>query len=301
MLQTSAADLDLLCWDRRGRLLATNQRDAGWQTQRVPLGWPLMGIWAPGMPDGQTVPLARARPFTRPSVFLCMGVVRGRGGHSVALSRAPAQITAVDRSPCQRFVLTADDLGSVRLLNYPAVVRHAPALVESGHGSFVSAVRWAAAGAAAGAVAAHVVSAGGADRAVFHWTASLPPLRTARQRRHLMRQEVVRNAGAPRWQAVVKWQRERARLEGGQLHRATDRLAAADRRQGLVARELERHIERQQSELAAREREVAQLRAHLGVDYDRSASVQQVRQVRWRAAPEPEPGGPGLPGVVKRH
>ena len=43
MFQTSSADYDLLCWDRRGRQLMTNQRDKDWATQNVPLGWNVMG------------------------------------------------------------------------------------------------------------------------------------------------------------------------------------------------------------------------------------------------------------------
>lgn len=78
-------------------------------------------------------------------------------------------ITAVDRSPCGRFVLAADDLRQLRLLNYPAVVKHAPSLSRTGHGHAVTSACWAADGS-------HVVSGGGADRAVFQWAAMLPAL-----------------------------------------------------------------------------------------------------------------------------
>ena len=76
-------------------------------------------------------------------------------------------ITALDRSPCERFVVTADYNGCVRLLNYPCVVAEAPALTATGHASFVTCARWSSCG--------RVMTSGGSDDTMFQWRATLPP------------------------------------------------------------------------------------------------------------------------------
>ena len=174
----------------------TNQRDQIWATQTVPLGWPVMGIWAAGMPDGQT-------------------------------------ITAVDRSPCGRYVLTSDDLGAVRVLNYPAVVKHAPGLALHGHANFVTAARWSA-------DASHVVSGGGIDRAVFHWKAELPQVMDAPSTVIGGRRGRERVA-AERWKTITS--------DAENREREAERRRLAD---FAKLRDLEVRLARQQRMLAAR-------------------------------------------------
>ncbi len=91
---------------RTGRQLKDNQRDTRWAGWSCELGFPVMGIWFPGS-DG-------------------------------------SDINSVHASPSWRYVLTADDRGGVRLLNFPCVVQNAPAHVYNGHSSHVMNVRWAA-------------------------------------------------------------------------------------------------------------------------------------------------------------
>jgi hypothetical protein len=89
-----------------GRQLKDNQRDTSWAGWTCLLGFPVMGIWFADS-DG-------------------------------------TDINSLHASPSGRYLLTADDLGRVRLLNYPCVVQNAPAHVYGGHCSHVMNVRWSA-------------------------------------------------------------------------------------------------------------------------------------------------------------
>ena len=136
ILRSTSADYDVLHWDTRGRQVLNNQRDTAWADWTSTLGFEVMGIWAAshsgahGMPDGAT-------------------------------------INAVHRSPCKRYVVTSDDNGAVRLLNYPCVVADAPAQICTGHASFVTGARWSADGQ-------YVVTSGGHDGTLFQWKVSTP-------------------------------------------------------------------------------------------------------------------------------
>ncbi len=70
---------------RTGKQLKDNQRDTAWAGWSCLLGFPVMGIWFADS-DG-------------------------------------TDINSVHASPSGRYVLTADDLGRVRLLNFPCVVQ----------------------------------------------------------------------------------------------------------------------------------------------------------------------------------
>ncbi|KAG2487374.1 hypothetical protein HYH03_013944 [Edaphochlamys debaryana] len=116
---------EILYFDpRTGKQLKANQRDTLWAGWSCLLGFPVMGIWFPDS-DG-------------------------------------TDINSVHASPSGRYVLTADDLGRVRLLNFPCVVQGAPAHVYRGHCSHVMNVRW-------GSDETYAVSVGGKDRCVFQW------------------------------------------------------------------------------------------------------------------------------------
>ena len=65
--------------------MKANQRDASWETYTCTLGFPVMGIWPSGS-DG-------------------------------------TDVNALDRSKSQKYVATADDLGLVKLFNYPCVMK----------------------------------------------------------------------------------------------------------------------------------------------------------------------------------
>lgn len=66
-------------------------RDVDWATWTCVLGFPVMGIWRSDM-DG-------------------------------------TDINSCDRSRSRQYLVTADDFGRVSLINYPAVVQHAPVKV----------------------------------------------------------------------------------------------------------------------------------------------------------------------------
>ncbi|KAG2444303.1 hypothetical protein HXX76_001060 [Chlamydomonas incerta] len=124
-LQSVDQAYEVLYFDpRTGKQHKGNQRDTAWAGWSCLLGFPVMGIWFPDS-DG-------------------------------------TDINSVHASPSGRYVLTADDLGHVRLLNFPCVVGGAPAHVYGGHCSHVMNVRWAA-------DESYAVSVGGKDRAVFQW------------------------------------------------------------------------------------------------------------------------------------
>ncbi|GFR46990.1 hypothetical protein Agub_g8644, partial [Astrephomene gubernaculifera] len=130
-LQSVDQAYELLYFDpRTGKQLKTNQRDTRWNGWSCLLGFPVMGIWFPDS-DG-------------------------------------TDINAVHASPSGKYVLTADDRGRVRLLNFPCVVQSAPAREYGGHCSHVMNVRW-------GADETYAVSVGGKDRAVFQWRLLHPP------------------------------------------------------------------------------------------------------------------------------
>jgi hypothetical protein len=169
ILRSVSADHDILCWHptaaRWGQQLLHNQRDRRWHSWSSHLGWEVMGIW-PASADG--LPMGGEKTVQDPST----------------------QILACARSPCERYVCTADGAGGVRLLHFPCVVAHAPALVRTGHSSMVSACAWSArpdinrpggvldttTDDDEGAVmeVGCVVTAGGHDGATLQWRTMLP-------------------------------------------------------------------------------------------------------------------------------
>lgn len=77
-----------------------------------------------------------------------------------------SDINGLHRSHAGRHVIYADDLGLVRMMNYPAVVEKVPeeanCLRFQGHASFVPSVRWLADDR-------HIISVGGSDCSLFQW------------------------------------------------------------------------------------------------------------------------------------
>ena len=95
---TNLADLNLAL-DEEG---STNH----WSTQTCILGWPVQGIWAPGM-DG-------------------------------------SDINSVDRDVRGKLLASGDDFGQVKLFNYPVVKEDSQFNAYDGHSSHVTNVRWTA-------------------------------------------------------------------------------------------------------------------------------------------------------------
>ena len=93
---TSLADLNLAPDEES----STRQ----WATQTCILGWPVQGIWAPGM-DG-------------------------------------SDINSVDRDTRGKLLASGDDFGQVKLFNYPVVKEDSQFNAYDGHSSHVTNVRW---------------------------------------------------------------------------------------------------------------------------------------------------------------
>ena len=94
---TSLADLNLA---------PEEEAHTHWDTQTCILGWPVQGIWAPGM-DG-------------------------------------SDINSVDRDVRGKLLASGDDFGQVKLFNYPVVKEGSQFNAYDGHSSHVTNVRWTA-------------------------------------------------------------------------------------------------------------------------------------------------------------
>jgi microtubule-associated protein-like 6 len=127
-LQTNCGAYELLFWDvRSGKQIksASSLRDERWETWTCTLGWPVQGIW-PAEADG-------------------------------------TDVNAVDRSPNDELLVTADDFGKVKLFRYPAPkTKGCEYRTSIGHSSHVTNVRFLHDGQT-------VISTGGNDRCIFHW------------------------------------------------------------------------------------------------------------------------------------
>ncbi len=95
-----------------------------WSTWTCTLGWPVQGIWPPGA-DG-------------------------------------TDINAVDRSPSNSLLATADDFGLIKLFRYPCATEKAKFNAFTGHSSHVTCVRWSQSGQ-------FLLSTGGNDKCLFVW------------------------------------------------------------------------------------------------------------------------------------
>jgi microtubule-associated protein-like 6 len=109
MQSTCSAYELLFCDTSTGKQItsASELKDVRWDTWTSTLGWPVQGIWAPGMDGGD--------------------------------------INAVARSHSGHLLTSSDDFGKVRLLRYPCLAENSAALSYSGHSSHVTCVRWTAA------------------------------------------------------------------------------------------------------------------------------------------------------------
>ena len=132
-LHSTCNSYELLYWDvgsmKQDTSGASNFKDERWHTWTSILGWPVQGIWEPGM-DG-------------------------------------SDINAVDRSSKEHsdgysLLAAGDDNGKVRVFRYPSMTEHSQSIVGDGHSSHVTMVKFSPNDK-------HVYSAGGNDTCIFQW------------------------------------------------------------------------------------------------------------------------------------
>ena len=129
LLRSTCANLEMLHWSMPdGKPASGDVRDVRWCTHNSLVGFPVMGLWEEG-------------------------------------KAAPSDLNTVDRTHGERHVATGDDDGYVRLLNYPCVMRNAPARKYGGHSSHVASVRFSACDK-------WLASTGSKDRALMLWRTS---------------------------------------------------------------------------------------------------------------------------------
>ena len=135
VLRSCCANDELLYWRRREGSSGCSRgetgrggRDAAWAAHRA-RGFATMGVWEEG----------------------------GGGADAAGLT--------LDRANGGGHVAVGDDLGRVRLLHYPCVVKNAPGRTARAHGGSVAAVRFSADDE-------WLAAAGGADGALMMWRTS---------------------------------------------------------------------------------------------------------------------------------
>ena len=133
VLRTNSASNEIMCFDTAsGKPLHSqfqNMSDTPWHTWTCHLGFPVMGVWASGA-DG-------------------------------------TDLTSCHMTRDQRYVVTAEKSGKLKLFNAPCVVHRAPFKECWGHASHVKAVRFLRQDT-------FVMSVGGHDRSVFQWRFTKP-------------------------------------------------------------------------------------------------------------------------------
>eukprot|EP00936_MAST-01D_sp_MAST-1D-sp1_P001279 g1279.t1 len=128
ILQSNSSSNEIIYFDvTNGRPIREDGdilADTKWHTWTCTLGFPVMGVW----------PASAARD----------------------------DINAACMTNDQRFVVTADDFGKVKVFNAPCVVHRAPYREYWGHASHVTNVRFLSGDT-------HLISVGGRDASVFQW------------------------------------------------------------------------------------------------------------------------------------
>ena len=129
ILQSNCGAYEIIYWDMpSGKPIRSTldqvEADTDWYSWTCVLGFSVMGIW-PEYSDG-------------------------------------TDVNAVHKTADQKYLVTADDFGKVKVYNAPCVVEHAPAYAYGGHSSHVMNVRFLLGDK-------RVVSVGGWDAAAFQW------------------------------------------------------------------------------------------------------------------------------------
>jgi len=147
---------NLLYWDpKTGRKIAQNQRNAPLATCTAKLGFEVMGIWADDSDYTDINSLcasARGRPTYCPVP----------GADPAACVCTATEAESADGVPGCGYLVTADDMSSVRLFNFPVVWDDAPYKEFHGHASHVMWTQFSCDDR-------FVFSAGGNDRGIYQW------------------------------------------------------------------------------------------------------------------------------------
>ena len=110
--------------------LSSKEDSSGWFSQTCKLGWPVVGIWAPGAGSGD--------------------------------------VNSVDRDSSGKLLATADDNGQVKIFRYPVAQDNSKFLSYGGHSSHVTNVRFTS-GIHSKTGHKNLVSVGGNDKCMFVW------------------------------------------------------------------------------------------------------------------------------------
>ena len=130
LLRSTCGAYELLMWDTEtGRQVTDSTMNESWRTNTCVLGFHVMGIWPPGS-DG-------------------------------------TDVNALDVSKDNNLLATADDFGTLKVFQYPCIVKHAPGRIYGGHCSHVTNVRFYNDGS--NNCSTKIVTAGGNDNTVVVW------------------------------------------------------------------------------------------------------------------------------------
>jgi WD40 repeat protein len=134
---------ELLYWRLDGTRVRSVEtvKDAWWSSWTVPVGWPVQGIWPPGVDSTEY------------------------------------SINAVARSHSYRSVpvlATADEYGRVKIFNYPCVTPGSPDKCYKGHSSHITNIKFSSDDA-------FCITIGGSDRCVFVWGTDIIQERRVRE------------------------------------------------------------------------------------------------------------------------
>lgn len=131
MLRTTCGAYELLFWNcETGKQVTSTAMNESWRTNTVVLGFEAMGIWPPGS-DG-------------------------------------TDVNSVDVCKESGLLAAADDFGTLKLFNYPCIVKHAPGRAYGGHCSHVVNTRFYNDGH--NNCTTHLVTVGGNDCALISWS-----------------------------------------------------------------------------------------------------------------------------------
>ena len=130
MLKSTCGAYELLFWDTEtGRQVTNTTMNESWRTNTCVLGFNVMGIWPPGS-DG-------------------------------------TDVNALDVCKDNNLLATADDFGTLKVFQYPCIVKNAPGRVYGGHCSHVTNVRFYNDGS--NNCSTKIATTGGNDNTVVVW------------------------------------------------------------------------------------------------------------------------------------
>jgi Ca2+-dependent lipid-binding protein/WD40 repeat protein len=238
VIQSNCAAREILYWEptNGNRLRSTFddlEADTEWDEWSCLLGFPVMGIW----PDG------------------CNGL----DVNAASMAELPGD---------NKFLVTTDDDGRVKLFNYPCTVQGAPSLEYFGHSSHVTGCCWVEKVEGEHNTPAYrVITTGGIDSSVFQWKLVLDPGQ---------RRDGDGVGGDP---AATFWQDQRPLIEADQAETAS----------GLDQWDEEQWIERERAEKAAQEQRKKaedEARKRAQAELDKREAAEAARQVEEAKAAE---------------